>query len=88
MDLDLICSVCLYVQSRPDIDEDSHGELETLTVINGQMVCIRHASCANESHHATLMAGVHLESRGEFTSLSAYQDWRHKQQGTEEERDG
>lgn len=76
---DLICSVCLYVRPRRDLDTDAAAELETLTVINGQMVCIRHAGCAGATHHDTVRSGVHLESGGQMTSLSAYQDSWHKQ---------
>ena len=70
------CSVCLYVRPHPDADPD---ELDLLTVINGQMVCLWHASCALSDHHSTIRAGVNLESKGTMTSLEAYQEWRDRQ---------
>jgi len=84
---ELICSVCLYVSPRPGADR---AELELLTIIDGQMVCVRHAPCARGDHHHTILGGVHLESNGEMTSLSAYQDWRARQQVEylKEDRDG
>ena len=81
---EIICSVCLYVRPRPGLSEDDLADTTLLTVINGQMVCVRHAGCASETHHSTLMSGVHLESQGEFTSLSAYQDWHYKQRREQE----
>lgn len=72
-EIEWTCSVCLYVRPNPGVDE---AELTLLTVINGQMVCLRHAGCATDSHHSTILAGVHLESDGTMTGLSEYQDSR------------
>jgi hypothetical protein len=74
---ELACSVCLYVVPAPDADAD---ELITLTVVNGQMVCMRHIPVAYREHHDTLMAAVVMESGGAVKGLSAYQDWRMKQE--------
>lgn len=76
----LICSACLFVRPRPGLDDDSLAETEILTVIHGQMVCVRHAQCAAPTHHDTLRNAVGLESRGEMDSLSQYQDWRRQQE--------
>lgn len=71
------CLVCLYVQPRPGLDEDARAETEVLTVIDGDLVCVRHVGCASgEGRHRTLLNAVAMESDGEFTSLDAYQDWR------------
>lgn len=77
---ELYCLVCLYIRPRPGLSEDAQGELEMLTVVNGQMVCLRHIDCAStEGKHRTLMSGVWFESNGTIEGLSAYQDWREKQ---------
>lgn len=80
--IELWCFVCLYVRPKPGLDDDAQGELEMLTVVDGLMVCLRHVPMVhhgpNASHH-TLMNAVRFESDGEFESLSAYQDWRGRQ---------
>jgi hypothetical protein len=82
-----MCAVCLYVQPRPGLDEDERAELEVLTIIDGQLVCVRHAGAASSSgHHDTIRAAVHLESQGTMTSLDEYQRWRGEQDG--EDRNG
>lgn len=74
--IELACSACLYVRPRPDLDEDEAAELKLLTVINGHMVCLRHASCARGGHHEVLMSAVFLESDDEKMGLDEYQKWR------------
>jgi hypothetical protein len=76
---EFVCNVCLYVRTRPGLSEDAIAETELLTVIGGQMVCVRHAPFVTGNHNAMLTSAVRFESNGEFDSLSAYQDWRHKQ---------
>jgi hypothetical protein len=76
---ELMCSACLYVRPRPGLDDDDLAELTVFTVIDGQMLCLRHAGCASSSHHNVIMDAVQMEGQGRFDSLSAYQDWRHKQ---------
>ena len=71
---DLRCSVCLYVPHRTDLDDDALAELQILTVVNGQMVCLRHVPAAHQSHHDTLKAGVQMESGDERMALTAWQD--------------
>lgn len=76
---EFVCNVCLYVRTRPGLDADAVAETELLTMINGQMVCVRHAPFVAGNHIAMLTSAVRFESNGEFDSLSEYQDWRHKQ---------
>ncbi|MEV4416141.1 hypothetical protein [Catellatospora sp. NPDC049609] len=81
----LICSICLYVLPRPDLGEDATAETEMVTVINGQATCVRHAGIvAGGEHSIMLLAAVRMESRGEFTQLGPYQDWRGRQQDAAE----
>ena len=75
---ELWCYICLYVRPKPGLDDDAKVELELLTVVEGMMVCLRHAPFAG-NHFESLKHGVAFESDGKFTSLSAYQDWRGKQ---------
>jgi hypothetical protein len=75
----LMCLVCMYVRPRPGLDEDALAELEVLTVLRGQMVCLRHAGCVSGDHHWTLTAAVEMESGGRIASLSEYQSWRSAQ---------
>jgi hypothetical protein len=75
----LICSACLYVQPRHDLDDDERAWTEVLTVINGQMVCVRHAAAAGGGdHHNVLRTAVHIETGGdEHITLGQYQEqWR------------
>lgn len=78
--VELICAVCMYVRPRPDAED--LGETEILTIKSGVLVCQRHIGCTPDEGlalHYALKAAVRMESRGEFESLSAYQDWRYKQ---------
>jgi hypothetical protein len=75
-DRELICSACLYVRPRPGADL---GETDLLTVIDGQLLCVRHAGCHSTSHHGVIMAAVHMEANGEIKHLSDYQNWRSEQ---------
>ncbi len=78
-EVEFVCLVCLYVRPRPGLCEDTIAETTMLTVVNGQMVCVRHAGCAMPTRSETIVAGVHLVSGGTIKHLSEYQDWRHKQ---------
>jgi hypothetical protein len=71
----MICSICLYVSPRLDLDGDSRAETELLTVISGHMVCLRHAPCARGTHHDAITSAIQLEA-GRRMSLDEYQKWR------------
>lgn len=85
---DLFCLACMYVQPRPDLDPDALAETEILTVVNGQMVCLRHVPCASPTYHDTLASAIHLESRGEIEGLSAYQEWHRRQRPAQDAAGG
>lgn len=73
--MEFICSACLYVQPRPGLSEDEKAEMSMLTVINGHMVCVRHAGVAGgRDHNSVLKGAVFIESGKENMSLSEYQD--------------
>jgi hypothetical protein len=76
-DVELMCLVCMFVTPRPGVE--STEELEVLTVVNGQLVCMRHVPCAQSTYHDTLMSGVRFESQGSIEHLSEYQEWRERQ---------
>ena len=79
----LFCAVCLYVQPRPDLTDEDLAETSLLTIKSGILVCERHVGCVPDDRltlHSALNAAVQVESRGEFDNLSAYQDWRFRQQ--------
>lgn len=79
---ELICAVCMYVRPRPDVTEEDLAETELLTIKSGVLVCMRHVGCTPDDGltlHYALKAAVRMESRDQFDSLSAYQDWRYQQ---------
>lgn len=84
LDTVMCCSVCVYVAPRPDLKDDAWEETLQLTVVNGQLVCVRHVPMVqgNSSHSMALAAAVRFESKGELTDLAKYQDWR----GAQDER--
>lgn len=76
---EFVCNVCFYVRTRPGLDEGAMAEARMLTVINGQMVCVRHMPFAASNHRVMLADAVRWESSGECESVSEYQDWRRRQ---------
>lgn len=78
---DWICSACLYVRPRPGLSDDDLAATEILTVINGHLICMRHAGAAQTSggHHVVISTAVLIESGDEHMSLTAYQEWRGQQ---------
>ena len=80
-EIELCCSVCLYVRPRLGLSEDDLAETKRLTVINGHMVCVRHAGAAGPGPHVyAIRAGIHIESGEENMTLEEYQGWRHDQE--------
>lgn len=62
----------------PGLSDAEKSELETLTVVNGQMVCVRHIPFAGKDHSQSLTNAVLFESGGTTSNLSTYQEDRGK----------
>jgi len=55
--VELVCSICLHVNlDKTTLDEDSRADLDVLTVMNGQMVCVYHSSYAQGGEHRRMIA--------------------------------
>jgi hypothetical protein len=55
------CNLCIYETQR-DWDEDEQAERETLTVINGQMVCMAHLGYASGLEHSRMIQAMRRDS--------------------------
>lgn len=49
--MEFICSFCVYLELNPNMDEEDIESTKLLTVINGQMVCLRHVEAAHVGNH-------------------------------------
>lgn len=50
--MEFICAFCMYVKMNPDMDEEDIESTRLLTVINGQMACLRHVEAAAVGNHS------------------------------------
>lgn len=58
----LICSLCLFDPTpAADLDQGEREDRETLTVINGQMVCLQHHGFAQGNQHSHMISSLQAE---------------------------
>lgn len=67
------CYICLYVPLAKDLDDDARAETETVVIVFGMSVCVRHAPFATDRTNEALNWAAEFESDGEVSTLSEWQ---------------